>query len=44
MVTEKIAAAVEAAVILMSGGTAAAIFSHYRDRVAANALRLSGMD
>ena len=41
MVSEKIIAAMEASVILMSGGTAAAVFSHYRDEVAANAARLS---
>ncbi len=42
MVTEKMAAAMETAVILMGGGTSAAVFSHYRDEVAANALRLAG--
>ena len=41
MVTEKMAAAVETAMILMSGGTTAAVVSHYREKVAANALRLS---
>ena len=42
MVTEKMAAAVETIMIIISGGTAAAVFSHYRDKVAANALRLAG--
>ena len=41
MITEKMAAGVEASVILMSGGTTAAVFSHYREKVAANAARLS---
>ena len=41
MITEKMAAAMEASMILMSGGTTAAVFSHYREEVAANALRLS---
>ena len=41
MVTEKMAAAIKASVILMTGGTTAAVFSHYRDEVAANAVRLS---
>ena len=41
MVTEKMAAAIEAAAILMSGGSTSAVLSHYRDEVAANAVRLS---
>jgi hypothetical protein len=41
MVTEKMAAAIETAVIMMAGGTTAAVFSNYRDKVAANALRLT---
>lgn len=41
MVSEKIAAAFEAAASLLSGATPAAIVQRYRDHVAANAKRLS---
>jgi hypothetical protein len=41
MVSEKIAAALEAAANWFSGATAAAIIGRYREHVAANAKRLS---
>ena len=41
MVSEKIAAAFEAAANWLSGATAAAIIGRYREHVAANAKRLS---
>ena len=41
MVTEKIAAAFEAAASWLAGGSAAAIVDRYREHVAANAKRLS---
>jgi hypothetical protein len=41
MVSEKIAAAFEAAAGLLAGGTPAAIVQRYREHVAANARRLS---
>ena len=41
MVTEKIAAGLEAATILARGGNCSHIIDHYRKEVAANALRLS---
>lgn len=41
MVSEKIAAAFEAAASWLSGATAAAIVGRYREHVAANAKRLS---
>lgn len=41
MVSEKIAAAVEAAVSLLHGASPAAIVRRYREHVAANARRLS---
>ncbi|WP_442869867.1 hypothetical protein [Bradyrhizobium sp. CCBAU 11361] len=41
MVSEKIAAAFEAAVGLLAGATPAAIVQRYREHVAANARRLS---
>ena len=41
MVTEKMEAAVHSATILMFGGTASEVVSHYRVQVANNAERLS---
>jgi hypothetical protein len=41
MVSEKIAAAFEATVSLLSGATPAAVVQRYREHVAANARRLS---
>jgi hypothetical protein len=41
MVSEKIAAALEATVSLLSGATPAAVVQRYREHVAANARRLS---
>ena len=41
MVSEKIAAAFEAAASLLAGATPAAIVQRYREHVAANARRLS---
>ena len=40
MVSEKMAAALQANAILVSGGDAARVIDHYRMLVAANALRL----
>jgi hypothetical protein len=42
MVSEKIAAAFEAAASLLNGATPAAIIKRYREHVAANTRRLSG--
>jgi len=41
MVTEKIGAAIEAAGMLMSGGSAETVVSRYREHVAANTRRLT---
>jgi hypothetical protein len=41
MVTEKVAAAGEAGAILIEGGSAVTVIGRYRERVAANAGRLS---
>ena len=42
MITEKIAAAVEALSSMMSGGTPMAVIERYREHVAGNACRLAG--
>ena len=42
MITEKIAAAVEALSSMMSGGTPMALIERYREHVAENACRLAG--